>query len=372
MGVRLFLGAAVAAAALAAAPAAHAALGVEVEERPFALRLVDEADGDVLAVRALGYSFDLRLPIVGNAYLGYYVAAEVPTVAFRATRVLERRGDEFVLATDDPLGHRLALKITRPAEGVVRLESKLTSGPLAAAGPSLSLARFDTADGERFLGFGERSNAVDQTGGEVFSWAEEGPFSAGNFEALAQRIPWFTFPTGPTGTNFPIPWLVSTRGLGVLIDRTERSRFLLNGSPWTAQVEGPELALEVYAGPKPADSVRRYSARAGRQPNMPSWVLRPVVPADARGEAARAGAPLARRGRAGHRRPDLHPLPARAARTSGGATARGARVADYHALGYKITTYVNPHRVHRLHGRPTTRASAAGCSCRRARACPTC
>ena len=341
VAVRLLPLVAAVAIALGAAPA-EAALRVDVQERPFALRLVDEADGDVLALDGLGYSFDLRVPVIGNAYLGYYVAAEVPTVNFGASRVLERRGDEYLLATDDPLGHRIALRITRPADGVVRLESRLASGPLAGTGPTLSLARFDATPDERFLGFGERSNAVDQTGREVFSWAEEGPFSAGNYEALTQRIPSFAFPTGPAGTNFPIPWLVSTRGFGVLIDRTERSRFLLRGSPWTAQVEGRELALEVYAGPQPADSLRRYSARAGRQPNLPPWGF------GAWYQPTREATPLelARR----FREQDVpvsvaqtytHYLPCGA--HIGRREAERKRVADYHALGYAITTYFNPH-----------------------------
>ena len=158
------------------------------------------------------------------------------------------------------------------------------------------MRRSAAGDGERYLGFGERSNAVDQTGGSVFSWAEEGPFSSGDYEdELRPLLPEFTFPTGPTATNFPIPWLVSTRGLGFLIDQTERSTFDLvreRSDAWHAQAESARFRFTVFAGPRPADVVRRYSAYAGRQPPARAVVLRPVVPADG-GEAARTSWPSA-------------------------------------------------------------------------------
>lgn len=75
-----------------------------------------------------------------------------------------------------------------------------------------------------------RSNAVDQRGNEVSNWAEEGPFSSGEAEdVLRPLLPEFTFPTGPSATNFPVPWVVLSRGLGVLIDQDQRSRFRFEG-----------------------------------------------------------------------------------------------------------------------------------------------
>ena len=83
------------AAAFGAAPVAHAgdgpppaldagALGVWVAADPFALEFADTRSGEVLRTLGpapspaspgsrygpLGYSFDLRVPIIGNAYLG--------------------------------------------------------------------------------------------------------------------------------------------------------------------------------------------------------------------------------------------------------------------------------------------------------------
>ncbi|HEX8743593.1 MAG TPA: TIM-barrel domain-containing protein [Thermoleophilaceae bacterium] len=361
---------AILALALLAAPAGAAthsftagAIDVNVADDPFSLELVDAADGDVLRTVAaptvpaddrrarygpLGFSFDLRQPIVSNAYFGYYEAAEAETVWFHATRVLAARPAagrlELDLATSDPLGHRILLTIESLPQGGVRLDSRL-DGPLADRA-SLSGAAFEHAGGERYLGFGERSNAADQTGNRVFSWAEEGPFSGGNYQdELNVVLPDYTFPNGPTTTNFPIPWLVSTRGLGVLIDQTERSYFnLLSERPdaWLAEVESARLRLAVFAGPRPRDVVRRYSDYAGRQPKPAPWIFGPWFQPTLEKEPLE----LARRFRADNvpvsvAQTYTHYLPCGVHR--GREQQERDQVASYHRLGFKITTYFNPH-----------------------------
>src|SRR3954468_21052541 len=118
-------GAATPAGAQAAPTLKSGPLEATITEAPFALTLTDTRDGDKLATLAgapnapddpharygtLGYSFDLREPVVNNAYFGYYVAAEAESVWFHATRVRSARqqGDALVVIADtnDPLGHR--------------------------------------------------------------------------------------------------------------------------------------------------------------------------------------------------------------------------------------------------------------------------
>ena len=342
------------------APAAEAetvdsgALRATVKTAPFALDLTDRADGEVLRSLVapgrdggLAYGFDIRIPIVNNAFFGYLIEARADTLWFHATGVRSQRreGSRLLLdlTTDDPLGHRIEATLAPAAQGAVELTARLApgSGPLAALGPSSMSASFAAAPGERYLGFGERSNAVDQTGRSVFNWAEEGPFSAGAAEPLLRPlIPDFTFPNGPATTNFPIPWLVSTRGLGVLIDQTQRSTFHLGDErrgAWRAEAEAKSLALTFYPGPDPAAVVRRYSAAVGRQPAPRGWLF---------GAWGQFDDTWARRLR------DLdvpvtlnqtytHYLPCGA--QTGKAEAERKRVAAARALGYRITTYFNPH-----------------------------
>ncbi len=343
-------------------------LKVAVTHDPFAIELTDRADGEVLRTIGgtpdpassngrygpLGYSFDLRIPIVGNAYLGYYAAAEVPTVWFHGTRVLrareEGRGLALEVATNDPLGHDLEVTITRVAEGAVNVSSRIEPGSGLTAGledrATVSGAAFERVGAERFLGFGERSNAADQTGNEVFNWAEEGPFSGGlGDDVLRQYLPDFTFPTGPTATNFPIPWMLSSRGLGFLIDQTHRSRFRLasdRDDAWQAETETSRFEFTAFAGPTPAAALRRYSTYAGRQPKPAPWVFGPWY------QPTRETQPyeLADRFRAEDvpvtvAQTYTHYLPCGA--HVGKEQAEADRVRGYHDRGYKITTYFNPH-----------------------------
>ena len=339
-------------------------LEARVSADPFALEFVDLADGERLRTfdagaprpddsRAkfgpLGYSFDLRVPVLNNAILGYYQALESQTVWFHATRVLSSRRDGAALvlelATNDPLGHTLELTLTPAGEGGITASSRIASGPYGDMA-SVSGAAFRAGDGERYLGFGQRSNAVDQTGASVFSWAEEGPFSSGDYEnELRPLLPEFTFPTGPTATNFPIPWLVSTRGLGFLIDQTERSTFDLvreRSDAWHAQAESARFRFTVFAGPRPADVVRRYSAYAGRQPPAEPWFFGPWFQPTEEKQPYE----LATRFRAEDvpvtvAQTYTHYLPCGAHR--GREQAERERIDRYHSLGFKITTYFNPH-----------------------------
>jgi hypothetical protein len=78
---------------------------------------------------------------------------------------------------------------------------------------------FGARPDERFLGFGERSNAVDQRGNDVEVFVGEGPFQPEERPAIAAFVP----PQGfharddrrPTTRS---PWLLSTAGYGVLLD----------------------------------------------------------------------------------------------------------------------------------------------------------
>ena len=83
--------------------------------------------------------------------------------ATRARRVAVEGGAVVAeLATDDPLGRVVRLRMARDADGVVAVT-------LAASGADVLETRigFGARPDERYLGFGERSNAVDQRGNEV-------------------------------------------------------------------------------------------------------------------------------------------------------------------------------------------------------------
>ena len=193
--------------------------------------------------------------------------------ATRATDV-GREGDALTatLATSDPL-RTIALRIAPAAEGVIALEA---TGPPGAEAMRIG---FEAPDGERHLGFGERSNGVDLRGTEVESYVGEGAYQQGERQIISAFVPPWSIHFRDDATYFPMPWLLSTRGFGVLLDNTETSRFHLadqRDDAWSAEVDAAQLRLSVFAGPRPADVVRRLTERIGRQPQPAApWLFGP-------------------------------------------------------------------------------------------------
>jgi alpha-glucosidase (family GH31 glycosyl hydrolase) len=138
---------------------------------------------------------------------------------------------------------------------------------------------FQAPAGERFFGFGSRSDAVDHRDRDVENYVEDGPTRESDRNYPRAFVPPWAHGERDDSTYFPIPWLLSSRGYGVLIDRDERSRFRLGterADAWSLEVDAPALALRVFAGPRPADALRRFTAATGRQPPPPTpWTFGP-------------------------------------------------------------------------------------------------
>src|SRR3712207_9451462 len=84
---------------------------------------------------------------------------------------------------------------------------------------------FAAHDGERYLGFGERSNAVDQRGNTVENFVTDGPYLPEERTAVAAFVPPQGYSPRDDATYFPIPWVLSTKGYGVLLNNNENSYF---------------------------------------------------------------------------------------------------------------------------------------------------
>ncbi|HEU0024820.1 MAG TPA: TIM-barrel domain-containing protein, partial [Thermoleophilaceae bacterium] len=324
---------AIAAAALAAAPAAAAAtvdagpLGAHPGWRTWSLRLADGHGRPVLS-QAPGS-------------LGFRTAAG----SFRATRVLDarlRRGTwTGTLATDDPAGRRLDVRLAPDARGVIALGVRVL-GPDTAQVQATGIS-FQARPGERYLGFGERSNRVDQRGGEVESYVAEGPYEDDDQAVIPAFVPPWGYHPRPDATYYPVPWLLSTAGYGVLVDDPETSFYRLDQEAtgiWSVEVEAPHLNLRVFAGPRPADVLRRFTERTGRQPRAAPFFFGPWYQPSGAGEETilkkldDGDAPLS------VAQTYTHYLPC--ADQTGREAGEAARVARFHAAGLATTTYFNP------------------------------
>jgi alpha-glucosidase (family GH31 glycosyl hydrolase) len=267
----------------------------------------------------------------------------------RTTRALSlrARGRAVVarVATSAP-GVTVGVRIDAVGDGVVGIDAAVPG----QIGASAVGAEFAAAARERFFGFGERSDEVGRRSGEVESYVADGPFRPEDRAIARAAIPPWATRDRRDATYFPIPWLLSSRGWGVLVDQDDTSRFALPpraGTVWRVEADAPRLALEVFAGPTPAAALARFTARTGRQPPPPApWTYGPwvqtgqpnVIPPDEERAIFRtlraADAPVS------VAETQMHYLPCGAQR--GRERAERARTDALHGLGVARLIYFNP------------------------------
>jgi alpha-glucosidase (family GH31 glycosyl hydrolase) len=283
----------------------------------------------------------------------------------RTTRVVESRRDGTalvaLLATNDPGGRRISVRLEPAGEGSVRLSAAVTgggTGDVTATGIA-----FDARGAERYLGFGERSNGVDQRGREVENFVSDGPYHPEDRVFLAAFVPPQGFRSRDDATYFPMPWLLSTAGYGVLVDNHETSLFRLGSadrSAWSVEVEAPTFSMRVFAGPEPADVLRRVTAHLGRQPPPAApWFMGPWFQPRGGVDAQLADVKALQDADApvSVANTYLHYLPC--GDQQGVEAEERRRVREIHARGLAITTYFNP-MVCTSYGRVFNEAAARG------------
>jgi alpha-glucosidase (family GH31 glycosyl hydrolase) len=337
---------AVAAPARAAKVADAGGLQARVKANPWALTLADAAGHPILAERA-----GADESAVGR--LGFRTALGWEHV----TRVIEGKptgkGGLAQLATSDPQ-RTMRINLRRESGGVIGLSARVFGGGAAIEGIGIA---FDGDAGERYLGFGERSDAASRTEGEVENYVADGPYQDNEYSAIGLFAPaWGLRDARPDATYYPVPWLLATAGYGVLVGNDETSYFRLGDAgdgSWSVEVVAAppgetgaagappvdRLRLEFFAGPRPAAALRRMTRDTGRQPRPGAkWVLGPWF--QARGdEQAQLAALREADAPVSALQTYLHYLPCG---DQVGAGDQQERVLAAHAAGVAITTYFNP------------------------------
>ena len=291
--------------------------------QPWSMRLIDRHGTAVLETHGAGLSV---MTAQGRATATTVVSAS-------------RRGRSVTatVATDQP-GVTVDVTATGGADGAYSFTA-------TGHGDGVSRVAIDFAasTSDRFLGTGERSNAVDQRGNDVLNRVLDGPYAAKQ-APVQPYVPAPGWDLRPDATYFPVPWVLSTRGCGVLLDNEAESTFAFatadHSDSWRAEVAAAHLDLRVFPGPTPADALRRMTASVGRQhAARAAFVLgawwQPVSDLDAAAELAvqRAdGVPVSVAQTYSHYLPGGGQIPA----------DEQARTSALHAAGVAVTTYVNP------------------------------
>lgn len=276
----------------------------------------------------------------------------------RATHAVDVRSARHritaTVATTDPDGRRFEVVLEPDGEGVMALGARLLGDPAGVEAVGIG---FEATPDERFLGFGERANAVDQRGRVVESYVADGPFQDAEYPFVKVLLPPPGFRPRDDATYYPVPWMLSSRGVGVLVDNDEPSYFragsdrpdrlgieVVGAPPDLPAVPAPTtLRLRVFGGPTPADVVRRFTVRTGRQPRPDApWIFGPwfqpggslaqVLGQFAKLRAADAPVSVAQT--------YTHYLPCGDHRRN--REGERERIRALHAAGVAVTTYFNP------------------------------
>ncbi|CAN5881908.1 hypothetical protein BH23ACT2_BH23ACT2_26280 [soil metagenome] len=241
------------------------------EGAPWALRLTDASGTEVLRSVEDGL--------------------EVTTASgtFRSTEVVTSRHDDdggwtAQVATADAGGNgasgpELSVSLRSDDRGVIGLRVDTAEGnqsddgdETATDGPASTTVAVElVADtDERFFGLGQRATGVDHRGQEVENRVLDGPYTDAQIPIVGNVVPPAGFSERRDATYFPMPWVLSTAGYGVLVDNDETSRFALatpdHPDRSRLEVDADHLELRVFAGPEPADVLERMTAAVGRQP----------------------------------------------------------------------------------------------------------
>ncbi|WP_101296929.1 alpha-xylosidase [Halegenticoccus soli] len=127
------------------------------------------------------------------------------------------------------------------------------SGPdrVVAAGTAFALA-----PDERLYGFGEKFTEFDKRGQTVSSWTVE-PYGTETEDSYKN-----------------VPFHLSTRGYGLLVDTTHRVEYDLgreSTASATVSVSDDSFAFVFFCGPSFADVLSTYTALSGRSERPPKW-----------------------------------------------------------------------------------------------------
>jgi alpha-D-xyloside xylohydrolase len=156
---------------------------------------------------------------------------------------------------------QITARLTFAHESVLRYEVTDWQGVVpaatAVAGQSDAL--------EHFYGFGEKFDALDQTGKRVRTLTFDDP--------------------GPKGDHSykVAPWFVSTRGYGFHLDSSAESDFDMRvGAPnrYVVTNHFSTLRFNIVYGPKLTDVLSRYTGYTGRPPLPPTWTFGPWISSD--------------------------------------------------------------------------------------------
>ena len=178
-------------------------------------------------------------------------------------------GASFALAFDGPEG-ALRVEVDQQPFGLRVFErgghqiARLTD--LAFRTDGAARIELVASPDQRFFGFGSKTGPLDKRGRVLRMRCRDAPVREGS-DPLYVSIPFF-LRLSRAGSE--------SRADGFLLDAIAPSRFdvaVTDASRVAIETDADGIDLTLFPGPRPADVLRRYTARTGRTPRPPRWAL---------------------------------------------------------------------------------------------------
>jgi len=226
--------------------------------------------GGALAEIAVAEDGSVRLRAAPGMALPADPSEAVGRLPWRAAPAAFREREDGGLRLDQD-GPEGAVRVeVDPAPFALRVRDRRGAslaelGELAFAADGAGRIRLAVSASERFFGFGERHGPLDRRGRR--EWLRNRDPALRSRDPMYLGIPFFLrLARGPGGIC----------ASGVLLDAFAPSHFDVAASDADAVVMesgGGGIDLCVFPGPRPADVLRRFTARVGRTPRPPRWAL---------------------------------------------------------------------------------------------------
>ena len=322
-------------------------LRVEIETDPWSLSFVD-ADGREVVAESRA------MPIGYRTAMGWAGATRALSIVRDGPAAVAEVETAVATPAGPVAGEPLEVRIEPGSPGSVVIEATPTS---PGTGTALGIG-FGAGTTERFYGMGERPQRVDHRGASrVETYVADGPYYPDAERAvLSAFVPAQGYRPRDDATYFPIPWVLSSEGYGVLLENEETAYHdFSDARAWSLEVttapdepgadqRAPaDLRLRIFGGRSPASALRRFTRYVGRQPAPAApWVwgawFQPGGTLDEQvaqlEKLQQADAPVS------VMQTYLHYLPC--GDQVGGQDAERERVDAFHARGTAVTTYFNP------------------------------
>ncbi len=208
----------------------------------------------------------------GGPWVGHIVTGMHGGMQFTATAVRDVTvagdGLNLLLATNDPTGREISLRLRPDAEHTLRAEVQVVPD-LGVSGVAVC---FEKNADESFHGFGGRHNAIDQNGNDFLNYIQAqsvggGPAYQGALVTQGEeKAETYMFPGGAASAYYIHSHFTSTAGYGFFLDRFELTGFRFGefgADRWQAWAAGAQIDFMVAPGDVQT-AVRKLSAINGR------------------------------------------------------------------------------------------------------------